>query len=265
MSIEFADIDVRLGGRSVLRVDRLTLEAGELTVVVGPNGAGKSTLMRVMSGELVPHRGNVALAGRRLADWTPAELATARAVLPQATTLAFPFTVFEVVGLGLISAGRGLAAPDRRRRVEDALARAGLADYAHRFYQQLSGGEQQRVQFARVLCQLPARGRGRGPTWLMLDEPTASLDLRHQFAILDEARNHAHRDGGAVAILHDLNLASLYADRLLVLGEGGLKADGRPGEVLSQRLVEDVFGVRLAFAHGANGRPFVLPERAATP
>ncbi len=262
MTLAFDDIEIVLGGRRVLRVGRLRLEPGRLTVVVGPNGAGKSTLMRLASGEIAPRRGQATLNGRPLGAWPPAELAAARAVLPQATTLAFPFTVYEVVSLGLTAAGR-LAPAERRRRVSAALARAGLADHAGRTYQELSGGEQQRVQFARVLCQLPERPAA-DPAWLMLDEPTSSLDLKHQFAILDEARRHAMEGGGALAILHDLNLASVYADRLIVVSRGEIVADGAPAEVLTDAMVERVFEVRLSLARGAGGRPFVLPERLAT-
>lgn len=263
--LEARDIAVTLGGRQVLAPVSLALEPGCLTVIVGPNGAGKSTLLKALTGEIAPDCGEVRLDGRPLARWPREMLAGRRAVLPQASYLAFPFTAYEVAALGLM-AGRGRLSPARRQRLPlEALQRVGLADHAGRFYQHLSGGEQQRVQIARVLCQLDAAGKGDGAQYLFLDEPVSSLDLNHQMATLALART-ATRDGlSALAILHDLNLASLYADRLIVMADGAVVTDGPPGEVLTTEIVRTVFRVELTLNHVPEGaRPFALPHSAGT-
>jgi heme transport system ATP-binding protein len=240
--LEADAISVRLAGREVLRDVSLTLVPGEFTVIVGPNGAGKTTLLRALVGDLPPSDGGVRFDGTRLDDWHGRDLARRRAVLSQSQHLAFPFTVHEVIALGLRAGNTG-AKNAGAGLIAGVLARVDLVGYEARFYQQLSGGEQQRVQLARVLCQLGPPVEDGAANWLFLDEPTASLDIRHQFQILDLARQHVTAGGGGLAILHDLNLAADYADRLIVVSGGRLAADGPPADVLTGALIEDVFGV----------------------
>jgi iron complex transport system ATP-binding protein len=260
--VEAADLAYEAGGRTLVRDVSLALAPGRLEVVVGPNGAGKSTLLRLLTGELAPARGRVAYAGEPVAGIPAWRLAAARAVLPQAARLAFPFTVAEVARIGLDGIGRGLTARDRAAILRDALARADVAHLAARAYPSLSGGEQARVQFARVLCQLAA-GRTLSPRQaLFLDEPTASLDLRHQAALLEAARALADAGTAVLAILHDLNLAAAYADALLVMHEGRLVERGPPAAILSDALVAGVFGVRWPVGRAPRGQPFVLPHRS---
>ena len=257
-----AGLGYAASGRWLVRDGSLALAPGRLTVVVGPNGAGKSTLVKLLSGELKPAAGEVRYASMPAGAVPPWRLACLRAVLPQASRLAFPFTVAEIVRIGQDGIGRGLGRRERDALVAAAMARADVAHLAPRDYQTLSGGEQQRAQFARVLAQVAA-GRGIAAAQvLLLDEPTASLDLRHQLALLEEAARLA-RDGLAVlAVLHDLNLAAAYADELVVMREGAVAARGLPGDVLTDALVRDVFGVDLAVgAVPEGGRPFVLPHR----
>lgn len=240
----------------------LTVEPGTLQVVIGPNGAGKSTLLRLLCGELRPTSGSVAYAGEPVAGIPAWRLATLRAVLPQQTRVAFPFAVAEVARIGLDGIGRGLTRRDRDALLEQALRQADILPLAGRSYQSLSGGEQARAQFARVLCQLAAGRTMAAGQVLFLDEPTASLDLRHQSAIL-EAVDGLRRTGvGVVAILHDLNLAAAYADTLLVLDGGRLVARGAPGEILRDDLIRAVFGVRWPVGRvPPGGKPFILPAR----
>ena len=258
------NLSVSLSGRTVLSDVTLTLRPGELIVVAGPNGAGKSTLLKALTGTLAPAGGQVLFDGRPLSRWTRRELARRRAVLAQSHHVAFPFTVFEMVMLGLLAAD-GIDAETRRRRALDCLAAVDLAGYEGRLFQELSGGEQQRVQIARVLCQIggpvAAERMREAPCWLFLDEPTASLDIGHQLAILDLARAQAKAGGGAFAILHDLNLASLYADRLIVLSDGRVAGDGPPQAVLTEAFVRSVFSERVRVVADGDRR-YVLPMAA---
>jgi iron complex transport system ATP-binding protein len=199
-------------GRALVADVDLALRPGVFTVVIGPNGAGKSTLLKALSGEIPPDRGQVFCHERPLARLSAVELAADRAVLPQSTTLSFPFTALEVVRMGAIANG----SLDPTRAARAALVRVGLEGFEARPCRALSGGEQQRVQFARALAQVPLpveHGRARA---LFLDEPTSSLDIGHQIGVLEIARDFARRGGAVLAILHDLNLAAEFADHLVV-------------------------------------------------
>ncbi len=253
-------ITVRAGRRALVDGVSLAIRPGRVTAIIGPNGAGKSTLVKALTGEIRPSGGRVTLDGADLARLRPGDLAARRAVLPQATSLAFPFTVHEVVRLGAVDRGRGASV---EARVAAALARADLAGFGARLYQELSGGEQQRVQLARVLCQVPDPCRDGVPAYLFLDEPTASLDLRHQLMTLAAARSFAEGGGGVVAVLHDINLAALHADTIIVIDRGRIAAEGTPPEVLTDTLLSTVFGVALGVGRTAAGVPFILPGAAA--
>lgn len=249
---EMRSVSLARGGRTLLADAGLCLARGKVTVVVGPNGAGKSTLLKVLAGEMRPGSGTVLLDGDPLASLAPRSLARRRAVLPQHTEVAFAFRVAEVVGLG--------AAPSPRRTamVARLLERVDLAGFSERLYDSLSGGERQRVQLARVLAQLERLPR-EAPGFLLLDEPTASLDLAHQLLVLEVARAHAVAGGGVLAILHDLNLAAMCADELVVLKAGRILAAGPPAEVMTSDLLRDAFGVR-AQVNAVPAGPFVLPQ-----
>lgn len=261
--IDAHDVSVAIGKKTIVSAVDFTARPGDVTAIVGPNGSGKTTLLRALSGDL-PYSGRVAINGFDLAALKPVEAAAMRAVLPQATTLAFPFTVREIVRLGLVGGRSGALAGEDERLPERALARVDLEGFAWRFYQELSGGEQQRVQLARVLCQVWTPVLDGRPRYLLLDEPVSSLDIKHQLIIMDVARDFAKRGGGVVAILHDLNLTAMYADRIFVMHGGRLAADGRPEDVLSDNLMDTVFGCRLKIgALPAGNMPFVLPQSAA--
>lgn len=219
------------GGRWLVEAVSLRFRSGTLTALVGPNGAGKSTLLALAAGDLEPTRGDVRVDGRPPAEWRARELALRRSVLPQEHAVRFAFSVREVVAMG-----RMPHAPDPAvdaRIVEAALARADLAGLAQRNVQSLSGGEAARTGFARVLAQ--------SAPIVLLDEPTAALDMRHQERVMRDARELA--DGGAcvVAVLHDLNLAAAHADRVVMLNHGRVAADGTPREVITQAAIERVY------------------------
>ena len=248
-----------LRGRALVDGVSLDLEPGRFVVIAGPNGAGKTTLFRLLSGELRPTAGEILCAGEPMTDVPPWRLACRRAVMTQTARLAFAFTVAEVVRLGVDGIGR-LSAAERGRIVERALADADLLPLASRRYDALSGGEQRRTQFARALAQLAAGATLADSQALLLDEPVANLDLSHQFALLDAAREAARRGTAVLAILHDLNLAVRYADRILLLRDGRAVASGPPGEALDSRIASETFGLDLALTQGQAG-PLIVPGR----
>jgi iron complex transport system ATP-binding protein len=245
VTLEAQALSLRSG--AAVLVDALTFACPEakLTAIVGPNGAGKSTLLRLLAGETAPSAGRVLIEGRPIAAFRPWELASRRAVMPQSASLAFPFTASEVAGLGVDGIGRGLSRRDRAEIVARALEQADVGHLAGRPFQTLSGGEQQRVHFARALAQLAAGRTICGRQILLLDEPIASLDLRHQLAVLETACGLARDGVTVVAVLHDLQFAARYADEVLVMHGGRRAAGGRPDEVLTASLLREVFGVRL--------------------
>lgn len=231
---------VTRGGRRILDLPALSVAAGGVFGILGPNGAGKSTLLRVLAGETRPDSGTAWLAGVALPAWNPGALARRRAVLPQASALGFPLRAEEVVALGrLPHAGRG----GPTDCVRAAMGEAGVAHLAQRSHATLSGGEQQRVQLARVLAQLA--GVPPAQSVLFLDEPTSALDLPHQHAIMAVAAARARAGATVVAVLHDLNLAARYCDRLLLLAGGRRVAEGPPAELLTPEVVQRAYGIAM--------------------
>lgn len=232
--------------------------AGEMLAIIGPSGSGKTTLMKAMTGEM-SYSGQISLAGLEVGGLAPELMADMRGVLPQASQISFPLTATEVVGLGLIDRRR--TRQERARRIAEALARVGLTGFEGRTYQDLSGGEQQRVQLARVLCQVwdpvPADGP---PRWLFLDEPVSSLDIKHQYQIMHLAADYAARGGGVVAVMHDLNLTAAFADRALVMRDGKRLAFGSRDEVMQPELLSDAYGFPLEILERpGSARPVIVP------
>ena len=246
----------RVDGRALLDRVSLALAPGEVHAVLGRNGAGKSTLLRLLAGDIRPHSGSVTLHGRALSAWAPRALARRRAVLPQSESLRFGFTAEQVVAMGRY------ASPQHRPEIElgivrEALQMAGVGELAQRRYPSLSGGERARVQFARVMAQIweplaetEAEGEG-GARYLLLDEPTASLDLAHQHGCLLQARCFAASGVGVLAVLHDPNLALRYAHRVTVLEQGRVIGQGPTREVLSRELLERTYGIEIELVHTA--------------
>jgi len=236
------DLHFFRGSRKILEAITGELRSGRVTALLGPNGAGKSTLLKLFAGELTPASGTIDFGGTPLPQWNPRELAQRRAVLPQESHLAFAFPVREVVMMGRFPHLHGSESPHDREIGDAALARLELTALADRPYPALSGGEKQRVQLARVLAQIweqPANGH----RYLLLDEPTAGLDLAHQHATLRAAQEWARAGAVVLAVLHDLNLAMTYADDAWVLDQGRLSATGPIEEVLQAPLIERVFQV----------------------
>lgn len=270
-------IAVQRGERQILSDIDLSLPAGQVIGVLGANGAGKSTLLAALAGELSPSAGRITLNGRPLSAWPAAELASCRAVLPQSPSLQFDLPVATVIGMGAYPHARytrtGAPRTDSRdtaqaaiaedqRILQRVLALADVQDLYGRRYRLLSGGEQQRVHLARVLYQLLLARQGHNEyRVLMLDEPTASLDPRHQLHLLSAVHTLAHEENvAALVIVHDLNLAAGCCDRLLLLGQGRVAACGTPAQVLAPDTLRQVYGVEATVLPHPNqpGRPLVV-------
>lgn len=242
--ITATDVSVVLGGQRILERVSLHIAAGELVALVGANGAGKSTLVRALTGEARIHEGTVTIADIPVVRQNSARLARIRAVLPQSSSLSFPFTALEVALLGRTPHLNGSEDPEDLRIALECLAVAGVDHLRDRSFPTLSGGEQQRVQLARALTQIwdvdPKR------RCLILDEPTASLDLTYKHAVLRLARELAEFGTTVLTVLHDLNLAARYADRVIVLKQGQIATRGVPRDVMTPECLADAFAVRAA-------------------
>mgnify|MGYP001156510713 CR=1 FL=1 len=254
--------DVSYSVRGVPLVSNVTIDVsgGEIVTVLGPNGAGKSTLLRMLSGEIAPSAGRVSIGGRDMGGLRAAELARLRVVVAQASALNFPFTVYEVVRLGVSVPGLLRENPLIDQAVSDAISKVGLSAYAGRLYTQLSGGERQRTHIARALCQLAvARRSAGGGLVLLLDEPTSSLDIGHQRIVLDAVRREAEHGVAILTVMHDLNLAAAFADRVLIMTRGRLVAAGPPRETMTSAVLGEAYECDVSVSL-VQDTPFVLPE-----
>lgn len=245
-------VGVALDGRPVLDGVTLDVRPGEVLALVGPNGAGKSTLLAVLSGERVPTSGAATLDGTPIAGYNPLELARRRAVLTQENSLSFPFLVRQVLEMGRSPWARTARLEDDDRALAEAAERADVAHLLGRRFTELSGGERARVSLARVLAQ--------DAGIVLLDEPTAALDLRHQEDVLGIARELAAGGRAVVIVLHDLSLAGAVADRVALLAEGRLASIGTPHEVLTAEAVSRVYGVDVEVIE-RDGTLLVVPLR----
>ena len=244
--LEAHHVSLHFRQRRLLTDISLAIRTGELLVLAGMNGAGKSTLLKILSGETEPDRGHVTLHGRTLHQWPPSDLARIRAVMPQENRLTFPFTTLDVVVMGRYALHGGYPSRADRGLARSIMESLDVGHLTTRLYPTLSGGERARVQLARALCQLKGNGSQAQRPTLLLDEPTASLDLGHQQTALTAARDFIRQEGGAVcAVLHDLNLAAQHADRIVILHDGGIAADGNPEEVLTESMIHRAFATRV--------------------
>jgi iron complex transport system ATP-binding protein len=245
-------VGVTLGGRDVLSGVTLEVLHGEVLALVGPNGAGKTTLLSVLSGEREPTTGRVMIDDRELASFSALELARRRSVLTQDNQLSFPFRVDQIVEMGRSPWARTPQLEDDDRVLELATRRTDIVALTSRRFTELSGGERARVSLARVLAQ--------DTGIVLLDEPIAALDLRHQEDVLRLSRDLAGEGRAIVIVLHDLSLAGAFADRVGLVSEGRLVALGSPHEVLTAAAISSVYGLAVEIIE-RDGRPLVVPIR----
>jgi iron complex transport system ATP-binding protein len=260
--LEAKKISVKLGDKKVLDDVSLNVKPGEVLAVIGANGAGKSTLLKALSGDVLVDTGKIIMNGKPLCDWSLPERAEIRAILPQNSTLSFPFSVQDIVLMGRNPHCKYKESSHDHQVVAHAMQALEISHLQYRQYQTLSGGERQRVQFARILSQIwePVTSQSR---YLLLDEPTSALDLAHQHETLVIARILATKQGvGVLVILHDLNLAALYADEIAILKNGSLIAEGTPQAVLTEPVIEVAFGCSVTISTHPQKRncPLVISE-----
>ncbi len=250
--MQATSVSLAYGDAQILSDVDLEVRRGEVLALVGPNGAGKSSLLGVLAGDVRPTAGSVEIGGVAVSSQSAAQLARQRAVLLQRHSLAFGFRVREVVEMGRAVWRRSDREDQDAARVEEAMAIADVTALADRVVPTLSGGEQQRVAFARLLAQ--------DTEIHLLDEPTAALDIRHQEAVLSQARDSAERGVAVVVVLHDLSLAAAWADRVCVLSAGRVRAVGAPEEVFTAELLSAVYEHPVeVFTHGST--LLVVPVR----
>lgn len=254
--LEAKDLAVAMGGKAILHPLSLAFPPGRFVALLGPNGAGKTTALKALAG-LIQAQGQVILAGDDLARLAPGERARRIAYLPQGHAVHWPLSARDVVALGRYP--HGVADPARLSRrdaeaVDCAMARTDCAHLAHQPIDTLSGGERARVMLARVLAT-------EAPV-LLADEPTAALDPRHQLAVMEDLRGEARRGALVIAVTHDIALAARMADEIVLLHQGRLVAHGAPGEVLTDALFAEIYGVSVA-RPVIEGQPALLPWRLA--
>ena len=260
--IDVDNISIKLAGREVIRGLSFTAAPGQLTAIIGPNGSGKTTTLRALSGERT-YTGRIALGGRDLRTLTAHAMARRRGVLAQSISLGFPFKVREILEMGVV-AGNAHTPEEAEQVMARALAAVDLVGFENRVATALSGGEQARMHMARVLCQISPPILDGRPRWLFLDEPVASLDIKHQLAIMTLARFFARDGGGVLAVMHDLNLTAMFADKVVMLKDGQKHAEGDPQTVFTEGKLETVYGCALSVSRDASsGQMRILPQVSA--
>ena len=252
MSYSLEGVGMRYGERDVLRAITIRFESAQLTAIIGPNGAGKSTLMGIMAGFRPGYSGVCSYRGRDIQKWPRRGLARCVSVVPQSLHVDFPFTAEQVVMMGRSPYSQGLfEAPGDHQAVENAMRMTDTIDFRLCDFRSLSGGERQRVVLASALAQ--------STEFLLLDEPATYLDLKHQVSIYRLLHQMRSSGRGVVTVTHDLNTALTYADRVVLLSDGAIAADGPPAEVLTASTVEQIFGVR-AIVQARADRPWITYE-----
>ena len=248
-------ISVSRRGRKIIHEVSLEVTPGEVLALVGPNGAGKSTLLSALAGEITPDSGSTTIFGEDAESYRPKDLATKRATLLQSNDVSFPFLVEDVVRMGR-NPWAGTEAEDHDDDiVVRAMADTGVKHLVGRRFNELSGGERARVSLARILAQ--------DTPIVLLDEPTAALDLHHQDRVMALVRGVANAGRAVVVVVHDLSLAAAYADRIALIVDGRIEALGTARDVLTEERLGRVYEIPLRVIEAPDGHPMVVPVRSA--
>ena len=263
MTYATRELSVSIDGARLLDGVSVSIEPGEIVAVAGPNGAGKSTLLSALAGDRSPNQGTVTLDGQSVSDWPKVELARRRSVMGTDRAVAFAFSAAEVAMLGRMPLHGGDPDETDHAVIDELMTAVDCTDLADRVYATLSTGERQRVSLARAVAQVTdADGvKGDAARYLLLDEPTSSLDPAHQHTAMRLIRKTAEAGHGVLAVLHDLNLAAAYADRVVLMHEARVVEGGTPAEVLRADLLESVFDIpMLVIPHPQLAHPLVIAE-----
>ncbi|RLG32889.1 ABC transporter ATP-binding protein [Methanosarcinales archaeon] len=254
MKLKIKDVGFGYSNMPVLRNVNIELAESEILGVVGPNGAGKSTLLRCIDRILIPQKGCIMLDGRDIREISRMELARKIGYVPQDGSQIFPATVFDTVLMGRRPHLGWRSSERDTEKVLETLKILNIEDLAMRDINELSGGQQQKVFIARALTQ--------EPELLLLDEPTSNLDIRHQLEVMEIVKRVVRERGiSAIMAIHDLNLASRYADRIIMMNGGRVYAEGEPSSVLNEENIRHVYGVEAKLSNH-DGRPYIVPVRA---
>ena len=241
MSYRLKQISFSIGSKYIVKDLEFSFKAGNLVSIIGPNGAGKTTLLKLMSGELRPSGGEIFLNDFAFSELSLKQRANKRAVMTQSSSVVFDFLVDEILEMGWVQG----SSDDFVKACSDVVNSCGLDELMGRKFNTLSGGEQQRVQFARALLQVGGLSKTAEDRFLLLDEPTSSMDVAYELNLLNLAKEVRKTGVGVIVVLHDLNLASRFSDQIILMNSGLIVASGQPEEVLSDRILSDVYSTEL--------------------
>ena len=241
MSYRLKQVSFAIGSKYIVKDLEFSFKAGNLVSIIGPNGAGKTTLLKLMSGELKPSGGEIFLNDFAFSELSLKERANKRAVMTQSSSVVFDFLVDEILEMGWVQG----SSDDFLKACADVVNSCGLDELMGRKFNTLSGGEQQRVQFARALLQVGGLSKTADDRFLLLDEPTSNMDVAYELNLLNLAKEARKTGVGVIVVLHDLNLAARFSDQIILMNSGLIVASGQPEEVLSDRILSDVYSTQL--------------------
>jgi len=249
MSLNIKSVSLKLDDRQILKDVSLEINEGEIVSVIGPNGAGKSTLLNVLTGDISPDSGDTIYDNKPLNKISIQERAFTRSVMSQMQTLVFDFNVKDVIEMGWLQRGNSDFSSNFSLAFEAVTKECNVHNLVHRKFNSLSGGEQRRVHFARTLLQLWRPSKSNDPSYLLLDEPTANLDLSSEMLLMNILKARASSNVGILVILHDLNLASHFADKIAIMKDGEIKAFGKPEEIMKDDFLTSIYKVPIKVKH----------------
>ena len=243
MSIEINSVSLRINDMDILKDISLKVKPGELMAILGPNGSGKSSLIRIISGDILPTKGHVLIDDKPLVEIDLKEQALKRSVMSQSQQILYDYTVREIIEMGWIYEGIRESEINVKNKISEVAEECYVPHLLDRNFNILSGGEQRRVHFARTLIQINHDYEKVGHRYILLDEPTANLDLSFELKLVKLLKNKAKQGFGILLIIHDLNLASKFSDKIAILYNGALSSYGIPKDVFKSKLLSNIFGI----------------------